>query len=73
MKYRVKTLRYTIFRRYIAEISRHFLPWPLVGSTNVLESERHGFGTVQPLRCNKGYFLLIRLEHGDLVVSGEGI
>ena len=27
MKYLVNTLRYTIFRRYIVEISRHFLPW----------------------------------------------
>ena len=27
MKYRVETLRYMIFRRYIAKISRHFLPW----------------------------------------------
>ena len=29
MKYRVETHRYTIFRRYIAEISRYFLPWSL--------------------------------------------
>ena len=30
-KNRVDTLRHTIFRRYIAEISRHFPPWVEVG------------------------------------------
>ena len=32
---------------------------PMVSSTSVLESKRHDFVTVQPLRCNKDCILLI--------------
>ena len=46
---------------------------PLVSSTSILESEWHNFVTVQLLLCNKGYLLLIRLEHKDLVVSEEDV
>jgi hypothetical protein len=46
-----------------------FLDSLLVGSTRVLEAERHGFVAVRPKGCDEGGLLLIRLLQGDLVVT----
>ena len=51
----------------------NFCHQPLGGSTSIIESERHEFVIIQPLQCNKGCILLIRLEHRDFMVSGEDV
>ena len=45
----------------------------LISSTSILKPKRHNLVAVQPMWCNKGCLFLIRMEHRDLVVSGESI
>ena len=48
-----------------------FFHQPLIRSTNILESKRHGSIVVYSMWHHEGCFLFIWLEHRDLVVLGE--
>ena len=61
MKYRVETLRYTIFRRYIAEISRYFPPW-------ISMSKRKNHYTLFDLSCQ---FFFLKQNENSMVVDGR--
>ena len=51
----------------------HPVHQPLIGSSCILEPERHHTITIGSLRCDERGLLLVVWVHTDLVVAGEGI
>ena len=54
-------------------VSKNVLHSPLIGSTSILQPERHHCVTVDTDRTVKSYFFFIFGRHPDLVVSDEGV
>ena len=51
----------------------HPVHQPLIGSSCILEPERHHMITISSLRCDERGLFLVVWVHADLIVAGEGI